>query len=50
MEFTRYIIGMNVTSVREIGEVDNFYRYRIDAITVFAVPAEGPHGFYTLGK
>ena len=25
-------------------------RYRIDAITLYAVPALGPHGFYTLGK
>ena len=26
------------------------YRFRIDAITVFAVPATGPHGFYAMGK
>lgn len=25
-------------------------RYRIDAITFFGVPAEGPHGFHTLGR
>lgn len=25
-------------------------RYRIDAITLFAVPATGPHGFHTLGR
>ncbi|RPD66113.1 Gaa1-domain-containing protein [Lentinus tigrinus ALCF2SS1-7] len=26
------------------------HRFRIDAITVFAVPATGPHGFHSLGK
>jgi hypothetical protein len=25
-------------------------RYRIDAITLFGLPAEGPHGFHSLGK
>lgn len=25
-------------------------RYRIDAITLFAVPATGPHGFHALGR
>ncbi|CAH7688501.1 Gaa1-like protein [Phakopsora pachyrhizi] len=27
-----------------------FTTYRIDAIGLFAYPAEGPHGFYTMGK
>ncbi|KAG8960304.1 Glycosyl phosphatidyl inositol protein transamidase complex subunit [Tulasnella sp. 419] len=27
-----------------------FHKFRIDAITLFAVPAYGPHGFHTLGK
>ncbi|KAF8308107.1 Gaa1-like protein [Clavulina sp. PMI_390] len=27
-----------------------FHQYRIDAVTLFAVPAHGPHGFYALGK
>ncbi|EJD02421.1 Gaa1-like protein [Fomitiporia mediterranea MF3/22] len=27
-----------------------YHRYRINAITLFAVPAHGPHGFFTLGK
>ncbi|KAH8116816.1 Gaa1-like protein [Phellopilus nigrolimitatus] len=27
-----------------------YHRYRIDAITLFAVPAEGPHGFHSIGK
>lgn len=27
-----------------------FHQYRIDAITLFAVPAIGPHGFHTLGR
>ena len=27
-----------------------FGRYRIDAVTLFAVPAEGPHGFYSIGR
>ena len=25
-------------------------RFRIDAITVFAVPSTGPHGFHALGR
>lgn len=25
-------------------------KHRIDAITLYGVPAEGPHGFYTLGR
>ena len=32
------------------GVSSNSLRYRIDAITIFAVPATGPHGFYTIGK
>ncbi|KAI0807330.1 Gaa1-domain-containing protein [Fomes fomentarius] len=27
-----------------------FHQFRIDAITVFAVPAVGPHGFHAIGK
>ncbi|KAG8709985.1 Glycosyl phosphatidyl inositol protein transamidase complex subunit [Ceratobasidium sp. 394] len=27
-----------------------FHQYRIDAITLYARPSHGPHGFYTLGK
>ncbi|KAK4053579.1 Glycosyl phosphatidyl inositol protein transamidase complex subunit [Microbotryomycetes sp. JL221] len=27
-----------------------FGKYRIDALTFFALPAEGPHGFHTLGR
>ncbi|KAI9454996.1 Gaa1-domain-containing protein [Lactarius psammicola] len=27
-----------------------FHQYRIDAITIFAVPSNGPHGFYALGR
>ncbi|TDL21581.1 Gaa1-domain-containing protein [Rickenella mellea] len=27
-----------------------FHRYRIDAITIFAVPAMGPHGFHAIGR
>ncbi|KAM5535178.1 hypothetical protein V8D89_011114 [Ganoderma adspersum] len=26
------------------------HQFRIDAITIFAVPAQGPHGFYAIGK
>ncbi|KAI0032220.1 Gaa1-like protein [Vararia minispora EC-137] len=26
------------------------HQYRIDAITLYAVPSNGPHGFYALGK
>lgn len=25
-------------------------RFRIDAITLFAVPATGPHGFHAIGR
>lgn len=27
-----------------------FTPYRIDAISLFAVPAQGPHGFHTIGR
>ncbi|KDQ17980.1 hypothetical protein BOTBODRAFT_29295 [Botryobasidium botryosum FD-172 SS1] len=27
-----------------------FHQFRIDAITLFAYPATGPHGFHTIGK
>ncbi|KAI0780960.1 Gaa1-domain-containing protein [Trametes elegans] len=27
-----------------------FHQFRIDAITLFAVPANGPHGFHALGR
>jgi len=27
-----------------------FHQYRIDAITVFAIPSNGPHGFHALGR
>ncbi|KAJ3787413.1 Gaa1-like protein [Lentinula aff. detonsa] len=27
-----------------------FHQYRIDAFTIFAVPAAGPHGFHSLGR
>ncbi|KAF9475860.1 Gaa1-like protein [Pholiota conissans] len=27
-----------------------FHQFRIDAITIFAVPAIGPHGFYAIGR
>ncbi|KAE9409536.1 Gaa1-domain-containing protein [Gymnopus androsaceus JB14] len=27
-----------------------FHKYRIDAFTMFALPATGPHGFYSLGR
>lgn len=27
-----------------------YHRFRIDSITLYAVPAAGPHGFYALGK
>ncbi|GAA5989951.1 hypothetical protein JCM10908_002393 [Rhodotorula pacifica] len=35
---------------RVLGPEGSFGRYRIDAITLFGVPAEGPHGFYALGR
>ncbi|KAF8892461.1 Gaa1-like protein [Infundibulicybe gibba] len=27
-----------------------FHQFRIDAITIFAVPASGPHGFHAIGR
>jgi len=27
-----------------------FHQYRIDAITIYAVPSNGPHGFHALGR
>jgi hypothetical protein len=27
-----------------------FFRFRIDAITLFAISAQGPHGFHALGR
>ncbi|KAF8637410.1 hypothetical protein AX17_002905 [Amanita inopinata Kibby_2008] len=27
-----------------------YHQFRIDAITLFAVPATGPHGFYSIGR
>lgn len=35
---------------RVLGPEGSFGRYRIDAITLFGVPAEGPHGFHALGR
>ncbi|BGP58138.1 Glycosyl phosphatidyl inositol protein transamidase complex subunit [Rhodotorula sphaerocarpa] len=35
---------------RVAGPEGSFGRYRIDAITLFGVPAEGPHGFHVLGR
>ena len=32
------------------GPEGTFGKYRIDAITLFGVPAEGPHGFHALGR
>lgn len=37
-------------SGRPSGPEGVYGRYRIDAITLFAVPAEGPHGFHALGR
>ncbi|GAA6039388.1 hypothetical protein JCM8097_002829 [Rhodosporidiobolus ruineniae] len=35
---------------RVLGPEGTFGRYRIDAITLFGVVAEGPHGFHALGR
>lgn len=35
---------------RVLGPEGSYGRYRIDAITLFGVPAEGPHGFHALGR
>ncbi|GAA5912350.1 hypothetical protein JCM6882_002568 [Rhodosporidiobolus microsporus] len=35
---------------RIMGPEATFGRYRIDAITLFGVVAEGPHGFHSLGR
>lgn len=46
-------IGRHV-SYQAIGEPSGvhglFHRYRIDAITLYTVPATGPHGFHSLGR
>jgi len=35
---------------RASGPHGSFHQYRIDAITLFAVPSNGPHGFHALGR
>ncbi|BGO95445.1 hypothetical protein NBRC10512_001413 [Rhodotorula toruloides] len=35
---------------RALGPEGTFGKYRIDAITLFGQPAEGPHGFHSLGR
>ncbi|BGP03344.1 GPI transamidase component GAA1 [Rhodotorula toruloides] len=35
---------------RVLGPEGTFGKYRIDAITLFGLPAEGPHGFHSLGR
>lgn len=37
-------------SVRNFLTFMQLYRFRIDAITLFAIPAHGPHGFHALGR
>jgi len=44
-----YSISDSILSVAFVGMLTKF-RFRIDAITLFAVPAEGPHGFHALGR
>lgn len=43
--FHRYVSAMHTTS-----KGLKHCSYRIDAITIFAVPAEGPYGFHSIGK
>ncbi|KAG8217869.1 Gaa1-like protein [Butyriboletus roseoflavus] len=38
------------TRGRPSGAHGLFHRFRIDAITLYAVPADGPHGFFALGR
>ena len=35
---------------RILGPESTFGKYRIDAITLHGIPAEGPHGFHVLGR
>ena len=35
----------NLTQVLKLG-----FRFRIDSITLFAIPASGPHGFHAIGR
>ncbi|KPV71938.1 uncharacterized protein RHOBADRAFT_39997 [Rhodotorula graminis WP1] len=35
---------------RILGPEGTFGKYRIDAITLYGIPAEGPHGFHVLGR
>ena len=40
----------NGASGRAGGPEGAFGRYRIDAMTLFGVPADGPHGFHSFGR
>ena len=40
----------NGATGRAGGPEGAFGKYRIDAMTLFGVPAEGPHGFHSFGR
>ncbi|EJD54545.1 Gaa1-domain-containing protein [Auricularia subglabra TFB-10046 SS5] len=42
--FSYHVVG------RPSGVHGLFHQYRIDAMTLYAVPAAGPHGFHSLGR
>ncbi|KZS91133.1 Gaa1-like protein [Sistotremastrum niveocremeum HHB9708] len=48
----RYILQH--TSFQTLGKASGphglFHQYRIDAFTLYAIPATGPHGFHAIGK
>lgn len=48
--FHQYAFWPSAIWGSQIDDTVRFYRYRIDAITLYAVPATGPHGFYSFGK
>ncbi|KAF5330472.1 hypothetical protein D9619_005915 [Psilocybe cf. subviscida] len=44
------IHATNQANGRGSGVHGLFHQFRVDAITLFAVPATGPHGFHAIGK
>lgn len=53
VEFTVYSISkfyFLLKDVNFIGHLATLFRFRIDAITLYGVPAVGPHGFHAIGR
>jgi hypothetical protein len=49
VEYMAFIISTLAVSTL-VDHLSHRSRFRIDAITIFAVPAIGPHGFHALGR